>query len=74
MLDTCIASKSKLVPANSVDCSDFKGQVFQRSLAIVQQDRVLSHFQFAERFYVDTSYREQFHKSLWRRPEKHFSS
>ena len=34
----------------------------------------LSHFQFAERFYVNTIYREQFHESIWRQLEKHLSS
>ena len=33
------------------------GQLFKRSLV----KRALSHFQFAERFYVNTIYREQFH-------------
>ena len=33
------------------------GQLFKRSLV----KRALSHFQFAERFYVNTVYREQFH-------------
>ena len=37
------------------------GQLFKRSLASVWQNRVLSHFQFGERFYVNTIYREQFH-------------
>ena len=32
------------------------------------------HFQFAERFYVNTIYREQFHESILRRLEKHLSS
>ena len=39
-----------------------KGQ-FKRSLASVWQNRVLSHFQFAERFHKNTIYREQFMKS-----------
>lgn len=29
---------------------------------------------FAERFYVNTIYRGQFHQSIWRRLEKEFSS
>ena len=41
---------------------------------MLKQNRVLSHFQFAERFYVNTTYREQFHESIWRRLEKHLSS
>ena len=35
---------------------------------------VLNHFQFAERFYINTIDREQFHDSIWRRLEKHLSS
>ena len=50
------------------------GQLFRRSLASVYQNRVLRHFQFTERFYVHTFYREQFHESIWRRLEKHLSS
>ena len=38
-----------------------KGHLFKRSLASVKQNRVQSHFQFGERFYVNTTYREQFH-------------
>ena len=40
-----------------VDCF---GQLFKRSPATVIYNRVLSHFQFAERFYVNAIYREQF--------------
>ena len=36
--------------------------------------RIPSRFQFAKRFYVNTTYREQFHESMWRRLEKHLSS
>ena len=32
------------------------GQLFERSLASVKQNPVLSHFQFAERFYENTIY------------------
>ena len=53
---------------------DIKGQLFKRSLASVKQDRVLSPFQFAERFYISTIYREEFHEIIWRRLEKHLSS
>ena len=38
------------------------GQLFKRSLATVQQNCVLSRLQFAERFYWNTIYREQFHQ------------
>ena len=40
---------------------------------VFNKNRVLSHFQFAERFNVNTIYREQFHESIWRRLDKHFS-
>ena len=54
------------------------GQLFKRSLSGVWQTPALltklSHFQFAERFYVNTIYREQFHESIWRQLEKHLSS
>ena len=43
-------------------------------LASVKENRVLSHFQFAQRFYVNTIYREQFYESMWRRLEKHLFS
>ena len=36
-----------------------QGQLFKRSLAIVLKNRLLSHFQFAESFYVNTIYRVQ---------------
>ena len=49
--------------ARSVLNKNPKGQLFKRSLASVWQKRVLSHFQFAERFYKNTIYREQFMKS-----------
>ena len=39
-----------------------------------KQNRVLSHFQFAERFYVNTIYCEQFHESTLSRLEEHLSS
>ena len=40
---------------------DFKGQSFKRTLTLVfNKNRVLSHFQFAQRFYVNTIYGEQF--------------
>ena len=52
----------------------FFGQLFKRSSASVIYNRVLSHFQFAERFYVNAIYREQFHDSTFRRQEKHLSS
>ena len=39
---------------------DFFGQLLKRSPASVIYNRVLSHFQFAERFYVNAIYREQF--------------
>ena len=34
---------------------------FSQSLARVQQNRVLSHFPFCQRFYLNTAYREMFH-------------
>ena len=39
----------------------FFGQLFKRSSASVNYNRVVSHFQFAERFYVNAIDREQFH-------------
>ena len=51
-------------------------QYLKRSLASVQQNRVLSRLHFAERSYVNTIYREQFHESIiiWLGLEKHLSS
>ena len=40
------------------------GQIFKRSLDSVKQNRVLSHFQFAQRFYLTIIYCEQFYESL----------
>ena len=37
------------------------GLLFKRSLTSVYQNRVLSHFQFAQRFYLSTICRGQFH-------------
>ena len=37
-----------------------KGQLFKRSLASVEQNHVLSHFQFAQWFYLNTIYCEKF--------------
>ena len=34
---------------------------------VFNKNRVLSHFQFAERFNVNTIYGEQFHESIWRK-------
>ena len=50
------------------------GQLFKQGFTSVKQNRVLSHFQFAERFYVNTIYCEQFHESIWSRLEEHLSS
>ena len=47
------------------------------SLASVWQNPVLSHFQlfqFAERFYVNTIYREKFHERIKRWLEKQLPS
>ena len=41
-----------------------EGRLFKRSLTIVQQNRDLSHLQFAQRFYLSTICREQFHSSI----------
>ena len=40
------------------------GSFFIRSLARVKQNRVLIHFQFVQRFYLITVYREHFHESI----------
>ena len=58
-----------LVMALQYYIPDSKGQLLERSLASVQQNLVLFHFQFAEHFYANTIYREQFHESMWRRLE-----
>ena len=50
------------------------GQLVKQGLTSVKQNRVIIHFQFAERFYVNTIYCEQFHESIWSRLEKHLSS
>ena len=50
------------------------GQLFKRSLASIKQNRVLSHFLFAQRFYLNTIYCEQFCESIQSRQEKYLSS
>ena len=50
------------------------GLLLKRSLANVEQNCVLSHFHFVERFCVNTVYREQLHESMWRKQENHLSS
>ena len=60
--------------SNSGNAKKIMGQLFQRILASVWQNRVLSHFQFAERFCVNTIYREKFNESIWRTLEKHLSA
>ena len=53
---------------------DTLGQVFKRSIASVWQNRVLiKRFSVAERFYVNTMFREQFQESKWRSLENHLS-
>ena len=47
----------------SITSVDFFGQLFKRSSASVNYNRVVSHFQFAERFYLNAIDREQFHDS-----------
>ena len=52
---------------------DSKGQLFEQSLASVQENCILRHSRFAECF-VNTICREKFHESIQRRLEKHYSS
>ena len=40
------------------------GQIFKLSLGSIYQNRVLSHFQFAQRFYLNIIYCEQFSESI----------
>ena len=49
------------------------GQLFKQGLTSALQNHVLSHFQFAERFYVNTNCREQFQESIWSRLEERLS-
>ena len=53
----------------STDLVDVYRQLFKRGLAIFffKQNRVLSHFQLAKRFYLNTIYRE---KSSWKHNAK----
>ena len=41
-----------------------KGHLFKRSLASAYQNRVQSHFQFAQWFYLNTTYCETFYESI----------
>ena len=50
------------------------GQLFKQGLTRVQQNRILGHFLFAECFYANTIYCEQFHEGIWSRLEEHLSS
>ena len=51
-----------------------KDQLFKWSLASVYQNYFQSHFHFAQLFYLNTIYREQFHDNIWRRLVKYLSS
>ena len=55
------AKENLIEPNCRAENLKFQGRLFQRSLASVQQNCVLSHFHFAERFYVNTIFREEFH-------------
>ena len=50
------------------------GRLFKQGLTSVKQNRIRSHFRFAELFYVNTIYCEKFHESIWSRLEEHLSS
>ena len=50
----------KLAITSTYSFAILDGQLFKRSLARVSQNRVLSHFHFSQRFYLNTIYREQF--------------
>ena len=69
-LDCNLNSAMNWMQTNQITLN-IKGQLFKRSLASVQQNGVLSHFQFTRLFYLNTIYREKFHKSIRRRLDKH---
>ena len=48
-----------------------KDQLFKQSLASVKQNHILSNFQFAKCFYLNTIYHEKVHESIRCRLEKH---
>ena len=52
-------------------CENSKDQLFKRSLASVKQNHILSNFQFAKCFYLNTIYHEKVHESIRCRLEKH---
>jgi len=52
-------------------CENLKDQLFKRSLAGVKQNHILSNFQFAKCFYLNTIYCEKVHESIRCRLEKH---
>ena len=45
-------------------CENSKDQLFKQSLASVKQTHILSNFQFAKCFYLNTSYCEKVHESI----------
>ena len=49
-------------------------RLFKRRLTSVYKNRALSHFQFAQRFYLNTICRKQFHQSICCTLEKQLSS
>ena len=51
-----------------------KDQLFKQSLASVKQNHILSIFQFAKCFYLNTIYREKIHESITCRLKKHLFS
>ena len=56
------------------DIETLQGQLCKRNLASVKQNRVLSHFQLGQYFYLNTICREKVHESMRRRLEKHLFS
>ena len=45
-------------------CENSKDQLFKQSLASVKQTHILSNFQFAKCFYLNTIYCEKVHESI----------
>ena len=72
MVSSCLVSAAEYRFKDFVQ--DITGQLFKQGLTSVKQNRILSHFRFAELFYVNTIYCEKFHESIWSRLEEHLSS
>ena len=63
-IHTCTTAKYSFQTQASTHAANTKGQLLKRSLATASQIGILSHFQFAQRFYLNTIYCKQCCESI----------